>query len=88
MGTQVLVSVTKQDIQQGIRNSAESCPIAHAVKRATGLQASVNGTRVKTMKNGATVKRVPSSTQIATFVRRFDRDGAANVAPFEFWLDE
>lgn len=86
MGTQVLVTVTKQDIQTGVRNSAESCPIAHAVKRATGLSASVNQTRVKTMKGGMTVKRVPSTVKIAEFVRRFDT--AQAVEPFEFWLDE
>lgn len=85
MASQLLISVTKQDIQQGVKHSETSCAIARAVSRATGAKAAVNSSRIKVVKNGMT-KRMPTTAKLAEFVRNFDAGRACE--PFDFWMDE
>lgn len=85
MATQVLVQVTRDDIQYGTRSSESACPIARAVARATGKQAHVSGTRIKIGANTLSVRRLPTTPKQAKFVRDFDNN--AKVEPFDFWMD-
>lgn len=72
------ITVTAEDIAQGLRLSPSACPIAKAVYRATDWAVLVDGTNLLTGGDG-TVK-LPTEAQ--TFINRFDN--GMLVVPFSF----
>lgn len=42
-----IIEVTEKHIKHGIKNSCENCPVALAIKEATGLEVSVGTTMAK-----------------------------------------
>lgn len=80
--TQVLVDVTADDIRLGVRSSACECPVARAVKRATGKQ-TVRVTPGAITIGGMTV--LNTTSKIYDFIVAFD--AGKMVEGFDFWLD-
>lgn len=75
----MIVKVTKQDIKEGMRNIHSSCPVALAIKRATGVDYVSVGDVVFL---GEDIVRV--SRAVDRFVTRFD--DKKPVKPFNFRL--
>lgn len=76
-----LIDVTREDIEDGERDSCTSCPVAIAIQRATGKVASVDYGRLELP--GCATIRLPD------FVEKFtlDFDSGAPVEPFSFLID-
>lgn len=79
------ISVLAEDIAQGDRRMAASCPLARAISRACGVEASV-GARSATIYQGGqpTWIDVPLPSEAVQF--RWDYDEGRMVAPFVFAL--
>ncbi len=81
----LLICVSQQDINRGIRCSGNTCPIALALKRAltwtdiAGPELHVDGLL---MFIDEVAYHVPRS--VSSFVREFDNQNT--VRPFNFWL--
>jgi hypothetical protein len=75
------ITVTKEDIQRGIRSSACSCPIARACNRQTRPTRVFGVTmRVDTVLGGS--QSFDLSRRAQQFIARFDRK--KKVKPFSF----
>lgn len=80
------ITVTAEHIKRGRRQSARACPVALAIRTATGWQAEVGLFAIDLADRRDRFRmyvRTPPSA--AEFIRRFD--GCLNVAPFAFDLD-
>ena len=76
------IDVTEEDIQEGVKCDCDACPIARAVRRATGDQTlSVMGYGV--YRGAMLIGRFPKKA--TDFVISFDSDDS--VKPFSFNLD-
>lgn len=76
------VSVTEQDIKEGEKGNCWHCPVALALKRATGREVSVRALNWG-FKDGAGFYDLPQSARL--FINEFDRWGKEE--PFSFEVD-
>lgn len=80
------INVTVEDIRRGCRESEFACPIALAIRRATGRGVEVTPYSAHLYSQEYLVKvKVPLPDDARAFIRRFD--GGAAVRPFSFELD-
>lgn len=81
----VLIEVTAEDIAEGVPKDDCECPVARAIKRATGLRTSVAelGISVNCYYPDSVEVRTPD--EVREFVTRFD--AGSGVEPFSFLLD-
>lgn len=75
----IKVTVTKEDIRRGIREDPESCPIARAVRRATGRRFVAVDEAITFDSTREVYNLTPQADQ---FINDFDRGD--NVKPFKF----
>jgi len=75
------INVTADDIANGVHKDCERCPVALAVKRATGC-VNCDVTADTIYATGMPVFTTPRSVQ--EFIARFDREYP--VQPFSFYL--
>ena len=80
----MLIEVTQEDIDHGIRNDCTECPVALAIKRASGNWFGV----IVLVLNGICVRgrtyRTPR--QVAQFIQAYDR--GESVGPITFTLED
>ena len=76
-----LIKVTQEDINNGVRGSAYSCPIANACARES-IFVGVGDVIIRFKPNGAII-HTPES--VKKFVKKFDK--GKSVEPFNFLLD-
>lgn len=83
------IDVTQEDIANGVRLDHRCCPVARAIERATGMQASVDVDRGCNNPSAfvviGSVAAVDLPHSVMWFVKKFDRGG--QVEPFSFELD-
>ncbi len=79
------IEVTQDDIDKGIRNSDTSCPIAKAVRRATGNK-KPNAISIVRHKIRVGDSEAPTTKTIKDFIEKFDSVGRKAVKPFSFVL--
>jgi len=89
MKDKLLVSVGQGDIDDGVSFSANTCPVALAVKRTIPWTFSTSRPEITVTTRhilvDEVVYHVPRS--VAKFVRDFDRyPHVTKVIPFKFWL--
>ena len=77
-----LIEVTQEHIDKGRVHDGFRCPVAAAVKEATGEKWQVAPLWLRPARGGPTVW-APRS--VVAFVRRFDR--GEPVKPFRFWFE-
>lgn len=79
------VEVTAEDIAMGQRYSAEKCPVALAIERATGRRAIAGLTTIHWYPPGESwMCRQGLPREVARFIRAFDH--GRPVSPFSFSL--
>lgn len=86
--SKLVVSVTAGDIEIGDTGACQTCPVAHALARATGATwVSVNGKLLawRGPRSPMVTVTAPTTPRVRDFIRRFD-DGAP-VKPLEFELE-
>jgi len=77
----ITVRVTKKRIENGIRDSCDSCPIALSIQCKPGMEhCSVDRSHL-CLENGDSIKLPPEARQ---FIRQFDK--GKPVAPIAFKL--
>jgi len=81
----MLVSVTHDDVVNGVRQSPLKNPVAVAVKRALGCDYVSAGTTIY-MERGTKKALRHMSDEVAHFTMRYDRYKA--VGPFSFELED
>lgn len=80
----MLIRVTKNDIKLGQRSHASACPVARALRRATGArEIGVDGLNISVGSQDFS-----SPIEVTEFVQRFDLDGRQGLKPFTFELRE
>lgn len=79
----VHVTVTEEDIRQGVKFFSDACPVALALYRTTGQTHEVGETSVTYQARYAG----PIPTEVSTFIETFDVLGASYVQPFEFDIE-
>lgn len=80
----VRIEVTQNDIRKGKRGSCFNCPIARAVKRATGCKdVDVDSDGTISLENGEVV--IPSSIKRERFIEKFD--DKEKVSPIVFLVN-
>lgn len=79
------VEVTQDDIDSGIHSDEFNCPVALAIKRATGCDARVFGRAVTLYKGNDALLPAKPPEAVEMFIRDFDY--YQRVAPFGFDLD-
>lgn len=82
----ITIKVIQEDIDKGVAEDCERCPIAIAIERAMpGFSADVaaNWTVVQ---DQSIVHRYRTPAGARHFIRKFDTLGATFVRPFEFEL--
>ena len=88
MSRTVVVSVTQEDIAAGEPCEALSCPVAIAIRRATGLRTYVDEDTIalgERYRGGPFVVSLPPPPEVTRFVDRFDH--RRPVSPFTFTLE-
>lgn len=81
------ITVTQEDIEQGIKEDTHRCAVALAVKRAMGWNDVLVGGQIcnaRAWESGHKEYKVPE--EVRKFVWAFDRGDA--VRPFTFELEE
>jgi hypothetical protein len=79
----VHVSVTAEDIENGIRRDNWHCPVAKALFRATGIKFSVGSRQCHRID---TIKEIDLPESVENFIQRYD-DGMIFPRPMEFYLE-
>lgn len=80
------VVVSQKDIDEGSRHSARHCPIAVALKRATGKNFAVIGSCA--WLGDYYTREFPLPKEVGTFVREFDSGLYVEPFVFEFACEE
>lgn len=79
------ISVTKEDIDRGVRMSAPTCPVARAITRATGAFTLVDGQNVRLEESDGSRQFGVLPHDVADKVVAYDvGDG---MHPFDFTID-
>lgn len=87
------IEVTEEDIKKGTTDPC-NCPVARAIKRATGYGASVSHTvgivysmdeKQEDGSNSITTKETYLPTRVEKFIYKYDED-TKSVKPFTFLL--
>lgn len=80
------IEVTAEDIRQGVRNNAFNCPIAHALRRASGHNAvRVDVCDLTVNSAGEGLRSAPLPPEAESFLVLFD--SSLDVAPFTFEVE-
>jgi hypothetical protein len=82
----MIIKVTRKHINKGKRHSLCFCPIALAIKEATGMNFFVAMETISCHAEDRGLK-FELSTRAKEFIQRFDRYGKLSVAPASFRLD-
>jgi hypothetical protein len=77
----ILIQVRLRHIYNGSRTNCIACPISLAVKEAMAMNAYTTGSMIEC---GAIKFKLPRSAY--RFIQKYDRNGAAFVKPFNFYL--
>lgn len=80
----MIISVTKRDIERGIRRSRCLCLVARAIRRRVGGMVWVNHKSVYFQSPYDYTKILPAKA--SEFIRTFDVDGKRAVKPMRFAL--
>lgn len=84
----MIINVTDQDIQEGVRKCWFLCPVALALSRVGFLSPSVGATGIfisMSMSKEVSLRRCyPCPDSVKDFINKFDN--AKKVEPFEFEL--
>jgi len=78
------IHVTQEDIDEGVQEDCERCPVARAVERATGISTVVQFERISVNCQNKVVFVTP--TYVRIFIKAFDETRL--VTPFSFTLTE
>jgi hypothetical protein len=78
-----LVEVLQEDIDSGIRSNCESCPVARAMRRATGKHYRPGLFSVRKGFDKDIVANLPA--EVTNFILAFDQ--GRTVQPFWFQID-
>ena len=83
----ILVQVTAEDIANGVPHKYTGCPVALAVKRASGLGYVSVGKVSMLLERSADhhPDRISAPLSVQRFVRRFDKN-PLKAKPFNFFL--
>jgi hypothetical protein len=83
----ITVRVTGTDIRRGLPGDALSCPIARALRRATGRRWAASRTVLRVAEEDGVLggRHLPAPPEAEAFMRDYDRD--RKVRPFTFTLD-
>ncbi len=79
----VTVAVTEKDIEQGMRGSCSSCPVALAATRAVGERMTITGYSAETEAEPFYRYRLPAG--VSSFIYNFDN--RYGVEPLEFVME-
>lgn len=79
------INVTARDIELGIPNNTESCPVARAAKRAFKTNVRVNHEILLADKGGAWMTRYPLPSSVSDFIEDFD--ASCTGSPFKFYIE-
>ncbi len=92
VNNKIKIKVTRELIRIGVRNSTKACPVALAVERATGREASVTPYRIYTLERRVdpflllrVVHEHVLPRRVARFIEAYDA-GAQDLRPFQFTL--
>lgn len=80
----MIIHVTQEDIDKGLKGIACNCPIALAIKRALKADISINQTMICI--NGK-IENIDIPESVSTFIELFDSLLPKQVEPFSFELD-
>lgn len=84
----MLIEVTQEDIDHGVRGECRLCPIARALQRATGNPFATMGAWNCWPENNGTAFQtggpIPCPDAAYDFIQAFDGKGASKVRPFSF----
>ncbi len=78
------ISVSQQDIDNGVRSSTRRCPLARAIRRATGVPVSVGSFDVLFLFPKSRYQKVVLPLQMLEFRESFDL--GKRVQPFSITL--
>lgn len=80
-----LIKVNKRHIRDGQPGIADRCPVALAIREATGQYAAIRPDHIDVVKGLLNVKQVKTPRSVRRFVNKFDRTD--HGSPFNFYLD-
>lgn len=80
------ITVTRNDIKRGRRESETSCPIAHSLKRQGWKDVKVGDEIIGRPPGFKSTLTFDTSEKVNGFIGEFDDQGAAGVKPFSFDL--
>jgi hypothetical protein len=83
------IEVTQDDINNGIRNDCDRCPVALAISRALpACRVSVYPDEVEIVRQPGVISQHEPPSEVTTFVNRFDNpSNIAVISPFSFEMD-
>jgi hypothetical protein len=81
----ITVRVTASDLRRGLASDPLRCPVARALRRATGLRWAACRDRLVIEEPGGWDRALPASDEAEQFMR--DYDNCREVGPFTFTLD-
>lgn len=76
------ITVTRNDIRNGVVSDGGQCPVARAIRRVTHARAITVGDTTITVRGEA----FSAPKSVTRFVHRFDDMGTKSVKPFSFSL--
>jgi len=79
----ICITVTQEDIDNGIRGSSSHCPIALAARRVKGFEDAILDAYEMTSYSYS----LPVSASVSTFIRSFDFMGPTAVKPSTFYFN-
>ena len=82
----MIIEVTQEDIEKGIRMSSLSCPIALALRRTTGRDLRVGHLHIRDGENFSNGVIAHSTWSMQKFIDHFD--SGEPVKPFRFRFTE
>lgn len=78
----MLIEVTQNDIEMGLRDNCRSCPVARALTRATGKPWQVHADRFQLDQHECDTLDAEMPGAVSDFVQEFD--ACRPVQPFSF----
>lgn len=81
----MIIEVTEQDIDAGLRNSCFSCPVARAFQRKLETQVTVGHTDAVVYRKGLFVATILLPEVVKLWIATFD--AGKKVEPFSFEVD-
>lgn len=83
-----LIKVEQRHINRGVREDADSCPVARACNAAKlGYEFSAKGETLDFKRGGDYYLPTTAPRSVQRFIKRFDKLGRKAVKPFNFYLE-